>query len=187
MRGGWENPAAAFANRGRVRTTEPWPGPAASDLRPLRSGVRDAPKATSRRCKRAGFRFWSLKTMPSLRPSSLRMYRFPSYLGHAPHGWSRSLGGTPELTAEVSDLVLRVRSMLAAHAILYVTRAGGDAVKASIQNRYRGKEGTPGHRPVLPATGADRQGNRQAGVLPILRTAGCKQARSSERSGEFSV
>jgi hypothetical protein len=67
------------------------------------------------------------------------MYRFPSYLGHAPHGWSRSLRGTPELTAEDSDLVLRVRSMLAAHASLYVTRAGGDAVKASIRKSLSGK------------------------------------------------
>lgn len=61
------------------------------------------------------------------------------YLGHSPYGWSRSLGGTPEITGPDSDRFLRVHSMLAAHAILYVTRAGVDAVKASIRNSISGE------------------------------------------------
>lgn len=55
------------------------------------------------------------------------------YLGHSPYGWSRTLSGTPEITARDSDQCLRVHSMLAAHAILYVTQAGVDAVAASIR------------------------------------------------------
>ena len=62
------------------------------------------------------------------------------YLGHSPYGWSRSLGGTPEITSHDSDHVLRVHSMLAAHAILYVTRAGVDAVAASIRRSLTGEK-----------------------------------------------
>ena len=55
------------------------------------------------------------------------------YLGHSRFGFSRSAGkiGTPELTEEDGDF-LRVHSMLAAHAILYLTEAGADAVTAAI-------------------------------------------------------
>jgi hypothetical protein len=60
------------------------------------------------------------------------------YLGHSPYGWSRSLGGTPEVTGLGSDNLLRVHSMLAAHAILYVTQAGVDAVIASIRKSISG-------------------------------------------------
>lgn len=60
------------------------------------------------------------------------------YLGHSPYGWSRNLGGTPEITARDSDHFLRVHSMLAAHAILYVTQAGVEAVKASIRQSISG-------------------------------------------------
>jgi hypothetical protein len=62
------------------------------------------------------------------------------YLGHSPYGWSRSLGGTPEITGPDSDQFLRVHSMLAAHAILYVTQAGVDAVKASIHKSISGEK-----------------------------------------------
>jgi hypothetical protein len=60
------------------------------------------------------------------------------YLGHSPYGWSRSLSGTPEITGQESDRFLRVHSMLAAHAILYVTKAGVDAVTASILKSISG-------------------------------------------------
>jgi hypothetical protein len=62
------------------------------------------------------------------------------YLGHSPYGWSRSLGGTPEITGRDSDKFLRVHSMLAAHAIIYVTQAGVDAVKASIRKSISGEK-----------------------------------------------
>ena len=55
------------------------------------------------------------------------------YLGHSRFGFSRSAGkiGTPEITEDEGDF-LRVHSMLAAHAILYLTEAGADAVTAAI-------------------------------------------------------
>jgi hypothetical protein len=62
------------------------------------------------------------------------------YLGHSPYGWSRTLGGTPEITARDSDHFLRVHSMLAAHAIIYVTQAGVDAVKQSIRKSISGEK-----------------------------------------------
>lgn len=60
------------------------------------------------------------------------------YLGHSPYGWSRELHGTPEITGYLSDKHLRVHSMLAAHAIIYVTEAGVDAVTASIRRSISG-------------------------------------------------
>jgi hypothetical protein len=61
------------------------------------------------------------------------------YLGHSPYGWSRTLNGTPEITGQGSDRFLRVHSMLAAHAIIYVTEAGVDAVAASIRRSISGE------------------------------------------------
>jgi hypothetical protein len=60
------------------------------------------------------------------------------YLGHSPYGWSRQLNGTPEITGPDPDGFLRVHSMLAAHAILYVTEAGVEAVAASIRRSISG-------------------------------------------------
>lgn len=61
------------------------------------------------------------------------------YLGHSPYGWSRELNGTPEITGHLSDTHLRVHSMLAAHAIIYVTEAGVEAVAASIRKSISGE------------------------------------------------
>jgi hypothetical protein len=63
------------------------------------------------------------------------------YLGHSRFGFSRSAGkiGTPELTEDAGDF-LRVHSMLAAHAILYLNDQGADEVTAAIHrsiNRRR--------------------------------------------------
>ncbi|MCX7287210.1 MAG: hypothetical protein NTW20_06525 [Rhodobacterales bacterium] len=57
------------------------------------------------------------------------------YLGHSQSGYSRSLtpSGTPELTELDGSGLLVVHSMLAAHAIIYVTEAGVDAVVQSIR------------------------------------------------------
>ena len=56
------------------------------------------------------------------------------YLGHSRFGFSRSAGkiGTPDLTEAAGDF-LRVHSMLAAHAILYLNEAGADEVTAALQ------------------------------------------------------
>ena len=56
------------------------------------------------------------------------------YLGHSRFGFSRSAGkiGTPELTESEGDF-LRVHSMLAAHAILYLNDAGAEEVTAAIR------------------------------------------------------
>ncbi len=57
------------------------------------------------------------------------------YLGHSQSGHSRSLtpSSTPELTELQESGLLCVHSMLAAHAIVYVTEAGIDAVVQSIR------------------------------------------------------
>ncbi|GEM_PF-1845496 len=55
------------------------------------------------------------------------------YLGHSPYGYSRTLGGTPDLAGADEPGFLRLHSMLAAHAILYLTEAGADAVAQSIR------------------------------------------------------
>jgi hypothetical protein len=60
------------------------------------------------------------------------------YLGHSPYGWSRELNGTPEITGPDSESFLRVHSMLAAHAIIYVTDAAVEAVTASIRRSISG-------------------------------------------------
>jgi hypothetical protein len=61
------------------------------------------------------------------------------YLGHSPYGWSRSLTGTAEITGPAPDGFLRVHSMLAAHAIIYVTEAAVEAVIASIRRSISGE------------------------------------------------
>lgn len=62
------------------------------------------------------------------------------YLGHSPYGFARHLpqGGTPEITEEQASGFLRVHSMLAAHAILYLTDAGAEAVAQSIRRSIAG-------------------------------------------------
>ncbi len=55
------------------------------------------------------------------------------YLGHSPYGHSRLHGGTPEITEVDPSGFLRVHSMLAAHAILYLTEAGAEVVAQSIR------------------------------------------------------
>jgi hypothetical protein len=87
------------------------------------------------------------------------------YLGHSPYGWSRSLGGTPEVTGHGSDNFLRVHSMLAAHAILYVSQAGVDAVIASIQ---RSISGDPKERHDIGLCDLHRQLDVQATVRPLF-------------------
>lgn len=55
------------------------------------------------------------------------------YLGHSPYGYSRHAGGTPELTGSDPTGHLRIHSMLAAHAILYLTDTGAELVAQSIR------------------------------------------------------
>lgn len=64
------------------------------------------------------------------------------YLGHSPYGYARHLPqpGTPEITGAEADGFLRVHSMLAAHAILYLTDAGAEAVAQSIRRSIGGPQ-----------------------------------------------
>ena len=58
------------------------------------------------------------------------------YLGHSPNGYSRrpQIGAVPDLTEPGPSGFLTVHSMLAAHAILYVTELGIEAVAQSIRH-----------------------------------------------------
>lgn len=64
------------------------------------------------------------------------------YLGHSPYGYGRHLtgGGPPEITETGPEGFLRVHSMLAAHAILYLTDAGAEMVAQSIRRSISGAE-----------------------------------------------
>lgn len=64
------------------------------------------------------------------------------YLGHSPYGHARHLpgGGTPEIVETDPTGFLRVHSMLAAHAILYLTDAGAGAVAQSIRASIGGPQ-----------------------------------------------
>lgn len=64
------------------------------------------------------------------------------YLGHSPYGFARHLpqGGTPEITEAQASGFLRIHSMLAAHAILYLNDAGAEAVAQSIRRSLTGPQ-----------------------------------------------
>jgi hypothetical protein len=91
------------------------------------------------------------------------------YLGHSPYGWSRVLNGTPEITGQASVGFLRVHSMLAAHAIIYVTQAGVDAVAASIRRSISGERS---ERHDIGLCDLQQTMNVQATIRPLFCQSG---------------